>query len=69
MNFHVLVSPLDQSLIIHLCYYIYIYIYADAFFNRNRAGACEGRWADPRSLAGGIGGCRIVWAEVGSLQC
>ena len=32
-----------------------------SFFNRNWAGACGGRWAGPRPLAGGTGGCRIVW--------
>ena len=31
------------------------------FFNRNWARACGGRWAGPRPLAGGTGGCRIVW--------
>ena len=31
------------------------------FFNRNWAGACGGRWAGPRPLSGGTGGCRIVW--------
>ena len=30
-------------------------------FNRNWAGACGGRWAGLRPLAGGTGGCRIVW--------
>ena len=32
------------------------------FFDRNWAGACGGRWAGPRLLVGGTGGCRIVWA-------
>ena len=31
------------------------------FFNRKWAGACGGRWAGPRPLAGGTGECRIVW--------
>ena len=31
-------------------------------FNRNWAGACGGRWAGPRLLAGWTGGCRIIWA-------
>ena len=41
----------------------------DAFFNRNWAGTCEGRWAGPGLLAGWDAGSWIVWAEVGSLQC
>ena len=39
------------------------------FFNRNWAGACKGRWAGPRLLAGWDAGSWIVWAEVGSLHC
>ena len=31
-----------------------------SIFDRNWAGAYEGRWVRPRSLAGGTGGCRIV---------
>ena len=31
------------------------------FFNRNWVGACRGRWAGPRPLASGTGGCRTVW--------
>ena len=31
------------------------------FFDRNWAGACGGRWAGPRPLAGVTGGRRIVW--------
>ena len=41
----------------------------DAFFNRNWAGAYGGRWAGPRRLVDGTGGCRITWAGVGLLQC
>ena len=32
------------------------------FCNRNWAGACGGRLAGPRLLAGWTGGCQIVWA-------
>ena len=38
------------------------------FFNRNWAGACWGRWAGPRLLAGWSAGSWIVGAEVGLLQ-
>ena len=31
------------------------------FFNRIWAGECGGRWAGPRPLVGGTGGCQIVW--------
>ena len=31
------------------------------FFNRNWDGACGDRWAGPRLLASGTGGCRTVW--------
>ena len=41
----------------------------DAFFNRNWAGARRSRWVGPRLLMGPTGGCRIVWAGVGPLQC
>ena len=41
----------------------------DAFFNRDWAGACRGRWAGPGLLAGWAVGSWIVWVEVGSLQC
>ena len=41
----------------------------DAFFNRDWAGACRGRWAGPRLLAGWAAGSWIVWAEVRSSQC
>ena len=40
----------------------------DAFFNRDWAGACRGRWAGPGLLAGWFAGPWIVWAEVGLLQ-
>ena len=46
-----------------------IYEIDDAFFNRNWAGSCRGRWAGPGLLAGWDAGSWIVWAEVGSLQC
>ena len=39
----------------------------DAFFNRNWAGACRGRWAGPRLLTGWDAGFWIVGVEVGSL--
>ena len=39
----------------------------DAFFNRNWAGACWGRWAGPRLLVGWAAGSWIIWVEVGSL--
>ena len=38
-----------------VCLYIYIYIYIyidNVFFNRNWAGACRGRWAEPGLLTG-----------------
>ena len=40
--------------------YIYIYIYIvidDAFFNRNWAGACGGRWAGPGLMLDRSTGC------------
>ena len=39
------------------------------FFNRNWAGACEGRWAGPGLVAGWSAGSWIVGVEVGLLQC
>ena len=39
------------------------------FFNLDWAGACRGRWVEPRLLAGWAAGFWIVWAEVRSLQC
>ena len=41
----------------------------NAFFNRNWAGTCWGRWAGPRLLAGWFAGSWIVRDEVGLLQC
>ena len=41
----------------------------DAFFNRNWAGACRGRWDGPGLLASWDAGFWIVWAEVGLLHC
>ena len=43
-----------------------LFSYDDAFFNRNWAGACGGRWVGPGVLADKAVGCRIVGAEVGS---
>ena len=48
--------------------YNYI-LYDDAFFNRDWARACRGRWAGPGLLAGWAVGSWIVWVKVGSLQC
>ena len=41
----------------------------DAFFNRDWAGACRGRWAGLGLLAGWAVGSWIVGAEVRLLQC
>ena len=41
----------------------------DAFFNRDWAGGCRGRWAGPGLLAGWAAGSWIVGAEVRLLQC
>ena len=41
----------------------------DAFFNRNWAGACRGRWAEPGLMLGWSAGSWIVGAEIGMLQC
>ena len=42
----------------------------DAFFlTGTRLERIGGRWVGPRLLAGWTGGCRIVWAVAGSLQC
>ena len=48
-------------------YSFFMFIIDDAFFNRNWAGACGGRWVGPGVLANKAVGCRIVGAEVGSL--
>ena len=40
----------------------------DAFFNRNWAGACEGRWVGSGLLTGWAVGCWIVCAELGPQQ-
>ena len=40
----------------------------DAFFNRNWARACGGRWVGLGLLAGWAVGCWIVCAEVGPQQ-
>ena len=44
-------------------------LYDDAFFNRDWAGACRGRWAGPGLLADWAVGSWVVGAEVRVLQC
>ena len=41
----------------------------DAFFNRDCAGACKGRWTGPRLLLGWTTGSCFVGAEIGLSQC
>ena len=36
---------------IYICMYVYLSI-DDAFFNRNWAEACRGRWAEPELMLG-----------------
>ena len=40
----------------------------DAFLNLNWVRTCEGRWTEPGLLVDRIGGCRIVWTEMGPLR-
>ena len=41
----------------------------EAFFNRNWAGACRGRWDEPGLMMGWSAGSWIIGAEIGMLQC